>query len=96
MASTNIFPSQRSNLGLLHCRWILYHLGHQGKISANISHPIWMFISRTLVATEIWSGFYSYFTAEETDSAGVLAQLPARPWESLVQALSGYAFVPHV
>ena len=55
-----------------------------------------MFISRTLVATEIWSGFYSYFTAEETDSAGVLAQLPARPWESLVQALSGYAFVPHV
>ena len=25
-----IFPTQRSNLGLLHCRQILYRLGHQG------------------------------------------------------------------
>ena len=25
-----IFPSQRSNPGLLHCRWILYHLSYQG------------------------------------------------------------------
>ena len=25
-----IFPTQASNLGLLHCRWILYCLGHQG------------------------------------------------------------------
>ena len=25
-----IFPTQGSNPGLLHCRWILYHLGHQG------------------------------------------------------------------
>ena len=24
------FPTQRLNLGLLHCRWILYHLSHQG------------------------------------------------------------------
>ena len=23
-----IFPNQESNLGLLHCRWILYHLSH--------------------------------------------------------------------
>ena len=26
-----IFPTQRSNLGLPHCRQILYHLSHQGK-----------------------------------------------------------------
>ena len=26
-----IFPTQGSNPGLLHCRRILYHLGHQGK-----------------------------------------------------------------
>ena len=26
-----IFPTQGLNLGLLHCRWILYHLSHQGK-----------------------------------------------------------------
>ena len=25
-----IFPSQGLNPGLLHCRWILYHLSHQG------------------------------------------------------------------
>ena len=25
-----IFPTQGSNLGLLHCRWILYQLSHQG------------------------------------------------------------------
>ena len=25
-----IFPTQRSNPGLPHCRWILYHLSHQG------------------------------------------------------------------
>ena len=25
-----IFPTQGSNPGLLYCRWILYHLSHQG------------------------------------------------------------------
>jgi len=25
-----IFPIQGSNSGILHCRWILYHLSHQG------------------------------------------------------------------
>ena len=25
-----IFPTQGLNPGLLHCRWILYHAGHQG------------------------------------------------------------------
>ena len=25
-----IFPTQGSNPGLLHCRWILYHLSHKG------------------------------------------------------------------
>ena len=28
-----IFPTQVSNLGLLHCRWILYHLSYQGRLS---------------------------------------------------------------
>ena len=27
-----IFLTQGSNLGLLHCRWILYHLSHQGNL----------------------------------------------------------------
>ena len=25
-----VFPTQESNQGLLHCRWILYQLGYQG------------------------------------------------------------------
>jgi len=25
-----IFPTQESNRGLLHCKWILYQLSHQG------------------------------------------------------------------
>ena len=29
-----IFPTQGSNPGLLHCRWILYHLSHQGNLQA--------------------------------------------------------------
>ena len=28
-----IFPTQESNPGLQHCRWILYHLSHQGNPS---------------------------------------------------------------
>ena len=28
-----IFPTQELNWGLLHCRWILYHLSHQGSPS---------------------------------------------------------------
>ena len=28
--SRGIFPTQGSNPGLLHCRWILYQLNHQG------------------------------------------------------------------
>ena len=27
-----ILPTQGSNPGLPHCRWILYHLGHQGSL----------------------------------------------------------------
>ena len=31
-----IFPTQGSNPGLLHCRWILHHLSHQG--SPKVKH----------------------------------------------------------
>ena len=27
-----VFPTQGSNPGLLHCRWILYQLSHQGSL----------------------------------------------------------------
>ena len=43
-----IFPTQGSNPGLLHCRWILYHLSHQGspqmweKLTLEESHELGM------------------------------------------------------
>ena len=30
LSPVGIFPTQGRNPGLLHCRWILYHLSHQG------------------------------------------------------------------
>ena len=30
MSSLGVFPTQESNWGLLHCRWILYQLSYQG------------------------------------------------------------------
>ena len=40
-----VFPSQGSNLGLLHCRQILYHLSHYSAIRKNERMPFaatWM------------------------------------------------------
>ena len=36
-----IFPTQGSNPGLPHCRWILYQLNHQGspRILERVAHP---------------------------------------------------------
>ena len=36
-----IFPTQRLKLGLSHCRWILYHLSHQGSPNLPINtYPV--------------------------------------------------------
>ena len=32
-----IFPTQGLNLGLLHCRQILYHLGHKGSMTGALA-----------------------------------------------------------
>ena len=34
-----IFPTQESNLGLLPCRQILYHLSHQGRENISMINP---------------------------------------------------------
>ena len=34
-----IFPTQESNQGLLHCRWILYQLSYQGSPTATETAP---------------------------------------------------------
>ena len=40
-----IFPTQGSNPGLLHCRWILYQLSHREvhkQVSQNVNCRIWV------------------------------------------------------
>ena len=34
--SRGIFPTQGLNPGLLHCRWVLYQLNHQGKLFTDL------------------------------------------------------------
>ena len=36
-----IFPTQESNPGLLHCRWMLYQLSHQGSLEDERGQLIW-------------------------------------------------------
>ena len=50
-----IFPTQKSNQGLLHCRWILYQLSYQGS-------PIawWFMFVQFSVSLIYWSEFAEY------------------------------------
>ena len=49
-----IFPNQKSNPGLLHCRWILYQLSHQGSpiILEWVAYPF----SRGSSQLQNWTG----------------------------------------
>ena len=47
-----IFPTQGMNPGLLHCRWILYHLRHQGSLDINLS------LRKKTNGSGIWSFFH--------------------------------------
>ena len=49
-----IFPNQKSNPGLLHCRWILYQLSHQGspRIPEWVAYPF----SRGSSQLQNWTG----------------------------------------
>ena len=59
-----ILPNQRSNQGLLHCRWILYQLNYQGSPSQiralTISFQIlWcQYIKRPCIGSQISLGSY--------------------------------------
>ena len=49
-----IFPTQGLNLGLLHCRWFLYHLSHQGSPPYM---PSWNFFVNSFVQKCLWDSF---------------------------------------
>ena len=50
-----IFPTQGSKLGLLHCRWILYHLSHQGSPKQLSS---WWKLMSTSGPSCLWLNFH--------------------------------------
>ena len=49
-----MFPTQGLNIGLLHCRWILYHLSHQG--SPRILETVAYSFSRESFWHRNWTG----------------------------------------
>ena len=56
-----IFPTQGLNPGLLHCRWILYHLSHQGSPNMYISNINKSFIEQSfLTACDITRCFLNF------------------------------------
>ena len=72
LLNPGIFPTQGSNPGLPHCRWILYHLSHQGssRILEWVAYPFSMGSSwprnQTRVSC-IAGGFFTSWATRETD-----------------------------
>ena len=50
-----IFPTQGLNPGLLHCRWILYCLSHQGRVQASYAKcpPVWIMWSILMIRSRL-------------------------------------------
>ena len=74
-----IFPTQGSNPGLPHCRWILYQLSHQGspRILEWVAYPFFIGSSwprnRTRVSC-IAGGFFTNWTIREAQAKGNVVQ----------------------
>ena len=47
-----IFPTQESNQGLLHCRWILNQMSYQGSPDFGIDHLVTSCVELSLVLLE--------------------------------------------
>ena len=54
------FPIQGSNLGLPHCRWILYQLSHQGSITIYTE----LYLEYTQSASSMWQEFVHFFIVD--------------------------------
>ena len=66
-----IFLTQESNWGLLHCRWILYHLSHQGtpRILEWVAYPFSRGSSRPRNQTGVSCIAGEFFTSWATREA---------------------------
>ena len=91
-----IFPTQRSNLGLPHCRWILYQLSHKGspRILGRGAYPFsggssW---PRNQTGVSCIAGrFFTNWTIREAQSCQTKIQTVVYiswPWAPLQPALS--------
>ena len=70
-----IFPTQGLNPGFLHCRWILYHLSHQGRsrIPGWVAYPFYRGSSRSRNWTGvscIVDGFFTTWSTREAQFRG--------------------------
>ena len=84
-----IFLTQGSNLGLLHCRWILYHLSHQGSPA----------ISEESVVLSSLSFPYPQFVLDGQALLALIQQLPSVvlgiPGHCLSEILRPPVFFPY-
>ena len=48
-----LFPIQESDLGLLHCRWILYQLSYQGKCKINVHKTVFLIFFKYWTKAEL-------------------------------------------
>ena len=70
-----IFPTQGSNLGLLHCRWMLYHLSHQGSPAEILDIIIWLFL-----CSEPWMTSLYETSSDVSELIGIFCPLLST-WE---------------
>ena len=73
-----IFPTQGSNSGLPHCKWILYHLSHQGSPQTPewVAYPFSRGPSRPRNQTEVSYITRELFTSRATRKALSLPPIP--------------------
>ena len=95
-----IFPTQGLNPGLRHCRWILYHLSHQGNPSFTLSEVkllshVRLFVTPWTVAcqTPLFMGFsrQKYWSGLPFPSPGDLPDPRIEP-RSLGFTLDGFIY----
>ena len=93
-----IFPTQGLNLGLLHCRWILYQLSHKWKKEKSLSW-VRLFVTPWIVAhqappslgfsrQEYWSGL-PFPSPEDLPDPGIEPRSPSLQAEALTSEPPG-------
>ena len=85
-----IFPTQGSNPGLLHCRQMLYHLSHRGRLRSNQSflkgNQHWLFTGRIDAEAEapiLWSPDEKSRLIRKDPDSGRIEGRRRRGWQGM-------------